>query len=86
MATKKQEDIYRKLSYKYNLPIKTIREICSSPTEYVAEMMRTEDEESIFISGFGRFGVKAKRKEYVIKHRKSEAQTNNDAPGTGSSE
>ena len=65
MSTKKQQEIFSRIAVKRNLPIKTIREICSAPSKFVADRMRNEDETEIFISGWGRFGVKAKRKEHV---------------------
>ena len=86
MSLKRQEEIYRRLSLKYDLPIKAIKEICSAPTTFVAENMRTGDEKTIFISGFGRFGVKARRKKYIIdlKRKKDEAPTA-DKDGKGNS-
>jgi nucleoid DNA-binding protein len=84
--SREQEDLIRKLSYKYNLPLKTIKEICSAPTEFVASKMREGDETEVFISHFGRFGVNKMRKQYVENARlKNETQTNNNTSRTGNS-
>jgi hypothetical protein len=88
MASSKQEDLIRKLSHKYDLPLKVINEICAAPTTFVAKNMSKSDETTIFISGLGRFGVKPYRKKLIldIVKKKHEAQVNSDASGTSSPE
>jgi len=84
--SKEQEDLIRKLSYKYDLPLKIIKEICSAPTEFVASKMREGEETEIFISHFGRFGVNKMRKQYIQNARlKNEAQINNNTSRTSNS-
>ncbi len=66
-------DIYKKLSIKYNIPIRDMELICRTIFELTAETMREGKLEQVFIPNLGKFVVpifkikKRNEEEYIRK-------------------
>lgn len=61
-------DIYKKLSIKYNIPIRDMELICRTIFELTAETMREGKLEQVFIPNLGKFVVPI----YKLKNKNSE--------------
>jgi hypothetical protein len=61
-------DIYKKLSIKYNIPIRDIELVCKTIFELTAETMREGKLEQVFIPNLGKFVVPI----YKLKNRNNE--------------
>lgn len=61
-------EVYKKLSIKYNIPIRDMELICRTIFELTAETMREGKLEQVFIPNLGKFVVPL----YKLKNRNSE--------------
>ena len=64
MASRNKEEIIRKLSYKYDIPIKIVADIINYQFKYVAKIIKEGNFETIRLPYFGKFIVNKNR----IKH------------------
>ena len=66
------DDIYRELAKKHKLTIDEVRDVVTTPFEFVAMSMRNADAinmdyDNILLNGFGKFVVKSYRKVVMKK-------------------
>ena len=69
MARNKKLIIYY-LANKYDLPLSKIEQIVNHQFKYLEKTMKEGKFETVRLTYFGKFSVKAKRKEYIDKLKK----------------
>ncbi len=69
MARNKKLIIYY-LANKYDLPLSKIEQIVNHQFKYLEKTMKEGKFETVRLPYFGKFSVKAKRKEYIDKLKK----------------
>jgi nucleoid DNA-binding protein len=72
MASRDREEIIRKLSYKYDLPVKVIDNIINYQFKYIADIMKKGNFDTIRLPYFGKFAVNKNRVKHInnLKHNK----------------
>ena len=72
MASRDREEIVRKLSYKYDIPIKVVNNIVNYQFKYIADTMKKGNFDTIRLPYFGKFTVNKSRIKHInnLKHNK----------------
>lgn len=63
------EEIINEIARKYNLSKTNARIICESPFRFLSEVIRDGQYRNINFTGFGKFAVHPRKKEYLLTHR-----------------
>ena len=73
MASRDKEEIIRKLSYKYDIPFKTVSNIINYQFKYISDIMKKGNFETIRLPYFGKFTVNKNRIKHInnLKENKS---------------
>ena len=72
MGSRDKEEIIRKLSYKYDIPIKIVTDIINYQFKYIAKIIKEGNFETIRLPYFGKFTVNKNRVKHInnLKNKK----------------